>query len=71
MITITVGHSNKDSGAVNGKWQENTFVTNTRNYVVHYLRKAGIEVQTDGSGNINEPLGYFKRNSLVSSSSYC
>lgn len=40
MITITAGHSNKDSGAVNGKWQENTFVTNTRNYVVHYLRKA-------------------------------
>lgn len=56
MITITAGHSNTDSGAVNGKWQENKFVTNTRNYVVYYLRKAGIEVQTDGSGDDNKPL---------------
>lgn len=56
MITITAGHSDTDSGAVSGKYIESKFVTNTRNYVVYYLKKAGLDVSTDGVGNSNQPL---------------
>lgn len=54
--TITAGHSNSDPGAVNGKTKESELVTNFRNAVSHYLREAGVQVKTDGSGAKNDPL---------------
>ncbi|WP_312309740.1 N-acetylmuramoyl-L-alanine amidase [Acinetobacter variabilis] len=54
--TITAGHSNSDPGAVNGKIKEADLVTNFRNAVTHYLREAGLQVKTDGTGTKNEPL---------------
>ena len=54
--TITAGHSNTDPGAVNGKIKEADLVTNFRNAVTHYLREAGLQVKTDGTGTRNDPL---------------
>lgn len=54
--TITAGHSNSDPGAVNGKIKEADLVTNFRNAVTHYLREAGLQVKTDGTGTKNDPL---------------
>lgn len=54
--TITAGHSNSDPGAVNGKIKEADLVTNFRNAVSFYLREAGIQVKTDGTGTKNDPL---------------
>lgn len=54
--TITAGHSNTDPGAVNGKIKEADLVTNFRNAVTHYLREAGVQVKTDGTGSRNDPL---------------
>lgn len=54
--TITAGHSNTDPGAVNGKIKEADLVTNFRNAVTHYLREAGLQVKTDGTGTKNDPL---------------
>ncbi|ENX07616.1 N-acetylmuramoyl-L-alanine amidase [Acinetobacter variabilis] len=54
--TITAGHSNSDPGAVNGKIKEADLVTNFRNAVTHYLREAGLQVKTDGTGTRNDPL---------------
>lgn len=54
--TITAGHSNTDPGAVNGKTKEADLVTNFRNAVTHYLREAGLQVKTDGTGTKNDPL---------------
>lgn len=54
--TITAGHSNTDPGAVNGKTKEADLVVNFRNAVTHYLREAGLQVKTDGSGTKNDPL---------------
>lgn len=54
--TITAGHSNTDPGAVNGKIKEADLVVNFRNAVTHYLREAGLQVKTDGTGTKNEPL---------------
>lgn len=55
-VTVTAGHSNKDPGAVNGKIKEADLVTNFRNAVTHYLREAGLQVKTDGTGTKNDPL---------------
>lgn len=54
--TITAGHSNTDPGAVNGKTKEADLVVNFRNAVTHYLREAGLQVKTDGTGAKNNPL---------------
>lgn len=54
--TITAGHSNTDPGAVNGKIKEADLVVNFRNAVTHYLREAGLQVKTDGTGSQNDPL---------------
>lgn len=54
--TITAGHSNSDPGAVNGKIKESELVTNFRNAVTHYLREAGLQIKTDGTGTKNDPL---------------
>lgn len=54
--TITAGHSNTDPGAVNGKIKEADLVVNFRNAVTHYLREAGLQVKTDGTGAKNDPL---------------
>ncbi|TQR72595.1 N-acetylmuramoyl-L-alanine amidase [Acinetobacter sp. RF14B] len=54
--TITAGHSNTDPGAVNGKIKEADLVVNFRNAVTHYLREAGLQVKTDGTGSRNDPL---------------
>lgn len=54
--TITAGHSNSDPGAVNGKVKEADLVVNFRNAVTHYLREAGLQVKTDGTGTKNDPL---------------
>ncbi|UUS56248.1 N-acetylmuramoyl-L-alanine amidase [Acinetobacter sp. YH16040_T] len=54
--TITAGHSNADPGAVNGKTKEADLVVNFRNAVTHYLREAGLQVKTDGTGTKNDPL---------------
>ncbi|WP_278364804.1 N-acetylmuramoyl-L-alanine amidase [Acinetobacter schindleri] len=54
--TITAGHSNTDPGAVNGKVKEADLVVNFRNAVTHYLREAGVQVKTDGTGTKNDPL---------------
>ncbi|ATO20598.1 N-acetylmuramoyl-L-alanine amidase [Acinetobacter sp. LoGeW2-3] len=54
--TITAGHSNTDPGAVSGKIKEADLVVNFRNAVTHYLREAGLQVKTDGTGSRNDPL---------------
>ncbi|SPJ20634.1 N-acetylmuramoyl-L-alanine amidase [Prolinoborus fasciculus] len=55
-VTVTAGHSNTDPGAVNGKIKEADLVVNFRNAVTHYLREAGLQVKTDGTGTKNDPL---------------
>ncbi|MFV5504043.1 N-acetylmuramoyl-L-alanine amidase [Acinetobacter sp. 226] len=55
-VTVTAGHSNTDPGAVNGKYKEADLVVNFRNAVTHYLREAGLQVKTDGTGAKNDPL---------------
>ncbi|WP_180082420.1 N-acetylmuramoyl-L-alanine amidase [Acinetobacter sp. YH12123] len=55
-VTITAGHSNSDPGAVNGKTKEADLVVNFRNAVTHYLREAGLQVKTDGTGTKSDPL---------------
>ncbi|WP_180172818.1 N-acetylmuramoyl-L-alanine amidase [Acinetobacter sp. YH01025] len=55
-VTVTAGHSNTDPGAVNGKTKEADLVVNFRNAVTHYLREAGLQVKTDGTGTKNDPL---------------
>lgn len=55
-VTVTAGHSNTDPGAVNGKVKEADLVVNFRNAVTYYLREAGIQVKTDGTGSRNDPL---------------
>src|SRR5690606_39245658 len=54
--TITAGHSNSDPVAVNGKIKEAELVTNFRNAVTHYLREAGLQVKTYGTGTKNDSL---------------
>lgn len=56
LVAVTAGHSNTDPGAVNGKVKESDLVVNFRNAVTHYLREAGLQVKTDGTGNKNDPL---------------
>lgn len=55
-VTVTAGHSNKDPGAVNGKYKEAELVRNFRNAVAFYLREAGIQYKTDGVGATNQNL---------------
>jgi N-acetylmuramoyl-L-alanine amidase len=55
-VAVTAGHSNTDPGAVNGKAKEADLVVNFRNAVTHYLREAGLQVKTDGTGTKNDPL---------------
>ena len=57
VVTVTAGHSNTDSGAVNGKIHEQVIATDARNIVAWYLQNAGITVRTDGVGKENRPLG--------------
>jgi N-acetylmuramoyl-L-alanine amidase len=54
--TIAAGHSNSDPGAVNGKIKEADLVVKFRNAVTHYLREAGLQVKTDGTGTKNDTL---------------
>jgi N-acetylmuramoyl-L-alanine amidase len=53
---ISAGHSNTDPGAVAHGVTEAEIVADFRNMVAHYLRAAGHEVVTDGSGKENQPL---------------
>lgn len=55
-VTVTAGHSNKDPGAVNGKFKEAELVSQFRNAVAYYLREAGIQYKTDGVGTLNQDL---------------
>ena len=55
-VTVTAGHSNKDPGAVNGKFKEAELVSQFRNAVAYYLREAGLQVKTDGVGILNQDL---------------
>ena len=55
-VTVTAGHSNKDPGAVNGKYKEAELVSQFRNAVAYYLREAGIQYKTDGVGTLNQDL---------------
>ena len=55
-VTVTAGHSNKDPGAVNGKYKEAELVSQFRNAVAYYLREAGIQYKTDGVGILNQDL---------------
>ena len=55
-VTVTAGHSNKDPGAVNGKFKEAELVSQFRNAVAYYLREAGIQYKTDGIGTTNQNL---------------
>ena len=55
-VTVTAGHSNKDPGAVNGKFKEAELVSQFRNTVAYYLREAGIQYKTDGDGTLNQDL---------------
>lgn len=55
-VTVTAGHSNKDSSAVNGKFKEAELVSQFRNVVAYYLREAGIQYKTDGDGTLNQDL---------------
>lgn len=55
-VTVTAGHSNKDPGAVNGKFKEAELVSQFRNAVAYYLREAGIQYKTDGVGTLNHDL---------------
>ena len=55
-VTVTAGHSNKDPGAVNGKFKEAELVSQFRNAVAYYLREAGIQYKTDGVGILNRDL---------------
>lgn len=57
-IVIAAGHSNTDSGAVNGADHEAVLVTLYRNALVSCLKDLGITVETDGSGTVNLPLSY-------------
>ena len=53
---IAAGHSNTDSGAVNGEHKESVLMASFRNAVAVYLRANGIRVVTDGTGLVNKPL---------------
>ena len=55
-VTVTAGHSNKDPGAVNGKYKEAELVSQFRNAVAYYLREAGIQYKADGVGILNQDL---------------
>ena len=55
-VTVTAGHSNKDPGAVNGKFKEADLAAKFRNAVAYYLREAGIQYKTDGVGTLNQDL---------------
>lgn len=55
-VAITAGHSNTDPGTVNGNAKEADLVVNFRNAVAFYLREAGLQVKTDGTGTKNDPL---------------
>ena len=56
IITITAGHSNTDSGAVNGSDRESDIAQDMRNIVAYYLRAKGINIKTDGEGKGNATL---------------
>lgn len=56
IVTITAGHSNTDSGAVNGSDRESDITQDMRNIVAHYLRAKGINIKTDGEGKGNATL---------------
>jgi N-acetylmuramoyl-L-alanine amidase len=56
IVTITAGHSNKDSGAVNGSDRESDIAQDMRNIVAYYLRAEGISIRTDGEGKGNASL---------------
>lgn len=56
IITITAGHSNTDSGAVNGSDRESDIAQDMRNIVAHYLRAKSINIRTDGEGKGNASL---------------
>jgi len=55
-VTVTAGHSNKDPGAVSGKFKEADLAAKFRNAVAFYLREAGIQYKTDGVGALNQDL---------------
>lgn len=56
IVTITAGHSNTDSGAVNGSDRESDIAQDMRNIVAYYLRSKGITIRTDGEGKGNASL---------------
>ena len=56
IVTITAGHSNTDSGAVNGSDRESDIAQDMRNIVAYYLKSKGVAIRTDGEGKGNLPL---------------
>lgn len=57
IIVLTAGHSNTDSGAVNGSDREADIAQDIRNIVASILRDDyGLTVRTDGEGKGNLPL---------------
>lgn len=55
-IVITAGHGGRDPGAVYNGVKEADFCADMRNYVAHYLKNWGFDVETDGIGRVNAPL---------------
>lgn len=56
MILISAGHSNSDPGAVGNGYTEAQIVTEFRNLVAFYLKRAEVDFITDGEGEDNKPL---------------
>lgn len=57
-VFISAGHSTSDPGAVYFGRKESEIVSDFRNMVAFYLRRAGIKFEADGTGNENKPLAY-------------
>lgn len=55
-VLISAGHSEKDPGAVNGKYKQATMATLMRDRVASRLKKLGVPVFVDGSEGVNDPL---------------
>lgn len=55
-IVVTAGHGGKDPGAVYDGVKEADFCADMRNYLAHYLKNWGFNVETDGVGRVNAPL---------------
>lgn len=55
-FTVTAGHSDKDPGATYAGFTEAALMAELRDLVASRLVALGHQVNTDGRGNVNEPL---------------